>query len=195
MKTSSSQGDTVRCHPELIEWIWPVIELREIIMWLPKSERYLLIAYYTCMPELRVEGETFSENELRCFVTNNLKIPFVALRRVMKLARELRDKRKNNSETAENQQQNYPEFLEAKMTIWATNRILNERGFLEAIECGTGYYNIKMKLEGLDLSRKYSSWWTYSGLWFREYKDHWIWLIASFFGGVIGALLINWLSR
>jgi hypothetical protein len=54
---------------------------------------------------------------------------------------------------------------------------------------------IILKLEGYDLGRKYSSWWTRSGLCFAEYKNHWIWIIISFLGGVLGALLINWLSK
>ena len=54
---------------------------------------------------------------------------------------------------------------------------------------------LELTLEGYDLGRKYSSWWTRSGLWFAEYKHHWIWLIVSFLGGIIGGLLINWLSK
>lgn len=53
---------------------------------------------------------------------------------------------------------------------------------------------ISLTIKGYDLGRKYSSWWTRSGLWFAEYKNHWIWLIISFLGGIIGGLLINWLS-
>ncbi len=54
---------------------------------------------------------------------------------------------------------------------------------------------MQLSLEGNDLGRKYSSWWTRSGLWFTEYGNHWIWIIVSFLGGVIGGLLINWLSK
>ncbi len=54
---------------------------------------------------------------------------------------------------------------------------------------------ITLTIKGYDLGRKYSSWWDCSGLWFAEYRNHWIWVIVSFLGGVIGALLVNWLSR
>ncbi len=54
---------------------------------------------------------------------------------------------------------------------------------------------ITLTIKGYDLGRKYASWWTRSGLWFVEYKNHWFWLIVSFLGGIIGALIVNWLSR
>ena len=57
-----------------------------------------------------------------------------------------------------------------------------------------GVAGISLTIEGYDLGRKYSSWWTRTGEWFEEYKNHWIWIIVSFLGGVVGALLINWLS-
>ncbi len=56
-------------------------------------------------------------------------------------------------------------------------------------------FKINLTLNGLDLSRKYNSFLIRSGLRFKEYKDHWIWLIVSFLGGIIGALIVNWLSR
>ena len=50
--------------------------------------------------------------------------------------------------------------------------------------------------QGYDLGRKYnSSWLVWSGLWFEEYRNHWFWLIISFLGGIIGALVVNWLSK
>jgi len=49
--------------------------------------------------------------------------------------------------------------------------------------------------EGIRLGQIYNSWWLRSNLWYAEHiKNHWIWLIVSFFGGVVGGLLINWLS-
>jgi hypothetical protein len=47
---------------------------------------------------------------------------------------------------------------------------------------------------GLQLGRKYSSWWLRSNLWYEEHlKNHWIWVIIGFLGGVISGLLIKWL--
>ena len=55
---------------------------------------------------------------------------------------------------------------------------------------------ITLYQQGHDLGKKYnSSWLVWSGLWFAEYKDHWFWLILGFLGGIIGAVLVNWLSK
>jgi len=29
----------------------------------------------------------------------------------------------------------------------------------------------------------------------KNIKDHWFWLIVSFLGGIIGALIVNWLLK
>ena len=76
-------------------------------------------------------------------------------------------------------------------------RFLAERGLLklDTINHPSGYIKLGFTSGGYDLGRKYSSWWTRSGLCFAEYRHHWIWLIVSFLGGIIGALLVNWLSN
>jgi len=74
---------------------------------------------------------------------------------------------------------------------------LRSRGLLNFEINPGGVAGIKVELtpEGMRLGQKYnSSWVVWSGLWFAEYKDHWFWLILSFLGGIIGALLVNWLS-
>ena len=75
------------------------------------------------------------------------------------------------------------------------SRILEQRNMMAFYHDHDDAVKVQLSLEGYDLGRKYSSWWTRSGLWFAEYKDHWIWLIVSFLGGLIGGFLINWLSR
>jgi len=53
---------------------------------------------------------------------------------------------------------------------------------------------IMLTIKGYDLGRKYSRRFTSSGLWFAEYKDHWIWILVSFFGGMLGALVVHLLT-
>jgi len=54
---------------------------------------------------------------------------------------------------------------------------------------------VTLTQKGIDLGQIYNSWWLRIKLWYAEYiKDHPIWLIISFIGGVITGLLINWLS-
>jgi hypothetical protein len=74
---------------------------------------------------------------------------------------------------------------------------INLRNFLASSEDDIECDNITLRLtiKGYDLGRKYNSFWIRSGLWFAEYKHHWIWLIVGFLGGIIGALLVNWLSN
>jgi len=58
-----------------------------------------------------------------------------------------------------------------------------------------GKLRIDLTSNGRELGQKYNSWWSCSNLWYAEHiKNHWIWLIVSFLGGVISTLLINWLS-
>jgi hypothetical protein len=50
---------------------------------------------------------------------------------------------------------------------------------------------ITLTVDGYDLGRKYAKWFTRSGLWFEEYRNHWLWLIVAFFGGVAGARVLE----
>jgi hypothetical protein len=50
---------------------------------------------------------------------------------------------------------------------------------------------ITLTVEGYDLGRKYARFLTRSGEWFEEYRNHWLWLIVAFFGGAIGAKVLE----
>jgi len=78
--------------------------------------------------------------------------------------------------------------------VFNANDNLKERKLID-FELEENIFKINLTLNGLDLGRKYNSPWISSGLWFAEYKNHWFWLIVSFLGGIIGALIVNWLSR
>jgi hypothetical protein len=74
------------------------------------------------------------------------------------------------------------------------DRYLRERGLIET-DVLAGKKLVSLTSEGFCLGQKYNSWWSRSNLWYSEYiKNHWIWLILSFLGGVISGLLIKWLS-
>jgi len=83
-----------------------------------------------------------------------------------------------------------------KNSAEAAASILNERKLviLRETDEPKGHIDIGLRVEGYDLARQYSHWFTRSGLWFREHKDHWIWLIVSFLGGVLASLVVQWLS-
>ena len=78
--------------------------------------------------------------------------------------------------------------------LLASERLM-QRIFLDFLNNQGDALTVQLSLQGFDLGRKYSSLWTRSGLCFAEYKDHWFWLIISFLGGIVGALIVNWLSK
>jgi hypothetical protein len=50
---------------------------------------------------------------------------------------------------------------------------------------------IGLTVTGYDLGRKYARFLTRSGLWFEEYRNHWLWLIAAFIGGAISTRFLD----
>ena len=134
-------------------------------MWLPKDERKLLKCYYNKSEGTR---ETFEIGRFE--VAKSLGL------------REDRTSAKDTNKIFD--------------TIGYASRTLMARELIhfEEEQDDISILKISLTLEGFDLGRKYNSWLTCSGLWFAEYKNHWIWLIVSFLGGIIGGLLINWLS-
>jgi hypothetical protein len=54
---------------------------------------------------------------------------------------------------------------------------------------------MSLTVAGCDLGLQYGKWLPRSGLWFREYKDHWLWLIVGFVGGGFVGGLINALFK
>lgn len=79
--------------------------------------------------------------------------------------------------------------------VWHADDILKKRGFLGGLNREFAEKTLLLTIDGFDLGRKYNSWWIRTGLWFAEYKDHWFWLIVGFLGGIMGALIVNWLSK
>ncbi len=157
-------------------------------MWLPKDERRLLSYYYR-----RINKVGTAQN--------------------LEISESIKALREKRNETPKSTREN---IFENYNTLENTNNRLSQRGLIiwknlnqnnikaahrydhsnsqELYENTKVNLSITLTIGGYDLGRKYSSWWTRSGLWFAEYKDHWFWLILSFLGGIVGALLVNWLS-
>ena len=159
-------------------------------MWLPKDERKLLSFYYRQIKAVEV-AQKFEIRDL--IKASGRKEQFGQPKAKRKI------------------------ILDTFNTVQNVNNLLSQRGLItweninansisaarlydhttseELFENTKVNLSITLTIKGYDLGRKYSSWWTRSGLWFAEYKNHWIWIIISFLGGVLGALLINWLSK
>jgi len=171
-------------------------------MWLPQQERHLLMVYDVCISRLASEGTTFRLDELAWFAAYSYWVPFWRAWRVKKRAKALRTARDASSGTpasadtssSSGSNLDMPRWLREKEAVEVANRTLQDRHLVSVREDGTGIYSVTMTLEGRDLGRKYNTWFDRSGLWFREYKDHWVWLVVSFLGGVLGALIVQSLS-
>lgn len=150
-------------------------------MWLPRDERRLLWYYYHRIN--KVDGEeSFDLGEL----TESL---------ICRSLKELRQRERERCDKDGAEQAR--DYVNERDRVNVANRALQKRGLIELVQY-SGVREVKritLNLEGYDLGRKYSSWWDCTGLWFKEYKNHWIWIIVSFLGGVIGALRVSWLSR
>lgn len=165
-------------------------------MWLPREERQLLVLYAFCDADLHGNPIPFSVKELGETATRRLCAWQIAKRaeRIKKAKGQAGQQATCDSESS-NGSAMYMKWLNAKRVIESANSRLRNRGLIGFRECGTGHYEITLNLSGWDLGRKYSSWLDRTGLWFREYKDHWIWLIVGFIGGICGALVVQWLSK
>ena len=164
-------------------------------MWLPREERQLLMFYAVYDADLNENPMPFSVGELQEVAVGRLCAGQIAecVKRVKGRKGEVSQGAPRNEENGRGPSAHMG-WLQAKGVIESANKRLQERGLIEARECGTGQYEVTITLTGWDLGCKYNSWWDRTGLWFREYKDHWIWLIVSFAGGVLGALVVKWLS-
>ncbi|MBN2018620.1 MAG: hypothetical protein JW749_00155 [Sedimentisphaerales bacterium] len=146
-------------------------------MWLPENERRLLQAYYDKIGEHDKEEHFFLKDLLQ-FIKSNLSF----------------DKPPSSGEDMKAYSNELSKIVVANKVLEARKLIILREGQHNNYSSSSSI-PVKLTLTGYDLGRKYNSWLSRSGLWFAEYKDHWFWLIVSFLGGIIGALIVNWLSK
>jgi len=158
-------------------------------MWLPKDERRLLSYYYRRINTAGIKRKF----EIRELINALKKNPFGTPKTEREIMIETFDILENLNNL----------LSQRKLITWEPfdsgaighARLLDHPDSQQFFENTQVYFLVTLTLEGYDLGRKYNSWLTRSGLWFAEYKDHWFWLILSFLGGIIGALIVNWLSK
>ena len=102
------------------------------------------------------------------------------------------DENRGNA-TLDQKRQIFKEYFADKRRFDFANISLEKRNLIKIKkhESESDAAGISLTIEGYDVCRKYSSWWGYTGLWFKEYKDHWIMLILGVLGGVLGSLLLK----
>jgi len=146
-------------------------------MWLPKDERYLLQGYWHYINEINVE-KTFSEFDL---------VPLLSSPKNWK-------KIKEDSGDEKIPHEEMRDYFNKQRRVSKANECLAERKLIK-LSSHSCYCALSLTMDGFDLARKYSSWWERSGLWFASLKDHWIWLLCSFIGGILGALIIEVIKK
>jgi hypothetical protein len=156
-------------------------------MWLPKDERKLLQGFYITIGKVDVQHE-FSLDNLMGFIESNAsdRLPPI-----------------DDPQYAKR----YKAWLKDRNRIITATKALEERKLIKVshdndifartyIEAGPHpRLTASLTITGYDLGRKYSSWFTRTGLWFAEYKHHWIWVIGSFVSGITATLFVLWLSK
>jgi hypothetical protein len=151
-------------------------------MWLQKDERRLLVGYYRVIGEIdKAEG---------CHVSD---LRGLLKRRAYTLEVPENDKKVSDFANKKEMERWAKKYHDETNRVKRANKHLHERGLisLEHHEHELNMVLITLTLEGYDLGRKYTGFLTRSGLWFEEYRNHWLWLIIAFFGGVIGTKLLD----
>ncbi len=177
-------------------------------MWLPRDERHILLGYYANTFDLGDRNvrryldkpKLFRSDDWTTVLEHPQWIPIVMPLFVQMHAKRI--KAYGDGVTPPSGVDNMAVKGGVKATIQLQKRLeianahLKDRKLIEITphESETGIAGVFLTLEGRDLGRKYNSWFDRSGLWFREYKDHWVLLIVGFLGGVLGALLVQSLS-
>ena len=165
-------------------------------MWLPKDERKLLIGYYVNIKRPR-EEKWYEKSSWKLVLESRFH-------QLQKSAGKVKERGDNGAGKPLDWQTSNVETIKQEIVSYAgferrfdiASESLNDRGLIKLQKHETQSYivGVSLTLAGYDLGRKYSRWWIRSGLWFAEYREHWLWLIVGFLGGIFGALLVNWLS-
>jgi hypothetical protein len=154
-------------------------------MWLPKEERDLLAYYYKKIMKPN-EWYTFDPWANPDELSDSIGY-FRRIRRTLRRAKYWLRAKVFSSAKVDDERRWDRE--------WAANERLHERKLIELGRREIDKVPVKLSLQGWDLGRKLKNPFVRSGLWFAEYKDHWVWLVVAFLGGILAALITNRLSK
>ena len=159
-------------------------------MWLPKDERYLIEGYWRLLRDITTK-KGYEDDRLFPLLSSPKKFNLVNAYGEKEVFKE------KEAKDVEEQKKNTKIFLDNKCRIKIANTLLHARGLID-LSYHLNVDNVlfvKLTEKGYDLGRRYASKWSKSGLWFASYKDHWIWIIVSFLGGLIGSLIVNLITK
>lgn len=157
-------------------------------MWLPYDERQLLAGYYTIIGVVN-EEEAYPLSSLAELLRRRPDYS-----RIQEYGESTGNTNGNSS--MEESVNEVKEYIDLCNRIRKANRILAARELIASKdhENAADVVLVSLTVEGFDLGRRYSWWWTRSGLCFQDYKNHWIWLILGFLGGILGTMLVEFLK-
>lgn len=148
-------------------------------MWLPKDERRLLAGYYALIGDINTEkvyrlGDLARLLRFRGYRT---QVPEYG---ESESSSEL-------SDDSESMKREVAQYIDFSNRIKKANSLLAARGFATVTphQHEPDVVVIGLSVEGYDLGRRFSNTFDSSGLWFQEYRNHWIWLIVACFGGAV----------
>jgi hypothetical protein len=157
-------------------------------MWLAKDERRLLAGYYRSIGAVDTEKQYHLGHlaPLLRFPCHRPSVP--------EYGRAERCNRAGDS--LESIKREIVCEIDARARITEANGLLAARGLIActAQQGEIDVVRIRLSVKGYDLGRRYSHWFARTGLWFDEYRNHWIWLILAFFGGALGNRLLEWIG-
>jgi hypothetical protein len=181
-------------------------------MWLPRDERHLLLGYYVNIFNVNDRNVTryldnpkwFEKQDWADVLKESRWIPILTPYLVKRAALKVKEYGENSNESTQDEKTNNKKkikqirnyiFLLRRLEISSSSLLKRNLINIQTQEHDPNVVGISLTIEGQNLGRKYNSWWARTGQWFAEYKDHWFWLILGFLGGIIGALIVNWLSK
>ena len=143
-------------------------------MWIPKDERKTLLKYYHNLRDTQEYKRFIALSERTYNSTCNL------INR--SLLHEIKEGGYEHTESL-------TAFL-AKDPIDLQNFLANPETDMECNEI-----TLRLTLEGYDLAFKYDSWWYRTGgMWWAEYKGHWVWILVGFIISFLLGLLTGKLT-
>jgi hypothetical protein len=159
-------------------------------MWLPKDERRLLAGYYGNIGDVKRGSErVYRLGSLGCllrFRGHRSRVPEYGER----------EDSMASADDLESMKHAIKQEVEVRNRVGKANGLLAARGLITCTphESEPDVAIIGLTVDGYDLGRRYSSFWASSGLWFREYREHWGWLVAAFLGGAVATKSIDFLA-
>lgn len=163
-------------------------------MWLPKDERRLLAAFYVKLKGPENESR-FHDDDL-VNVLNACRSKWKAIAQNLEHVSDPDAGPKVQQVAKLLNEDGGKKYEDLKARLDIAIRAMQKRGLIESKAEGQLRFTrcVSLTIDGYDLGRQYGRWLISSGLWFAEYRNHWVWLIVGFLGGVLGTLIVQWLT-